>query len=540
MTDVLMPLTLRHAHTSVRYLDSSGVSRGMFGGQTIVAARGGDRLGLTLELTKHGGKTTTGLAERAMLRSWLASLRGRQNAVYAQDKSARRRGNFPTGELLANYDLSNGTAGWSAYSTTGGIAASDRTLRSTRTLSNGTNGLGVVNSTALTTLVQFAPYVARAFIKYASNPSAAGLVAAGTTATGAEYGVSTLVGAGGLATLSFVPYSVSSVYVFSHDGIATGTVAGDYIDFSYLSLSRCALVDSGTNLLLRSDEFDNASWTKTRATVTANSATAPDGTVTGDSIVEDSSNNTHSVSQVVTGLASTAADYCFAVALKASTRTWAFVNLTEATGSTQISAYVNLSTGALGTTATGANWADLRPFVRDFGNGWYVVYLVARKTNAATQLTATIFPATGNGTVSYAGDGASKIFAWRATLAKSSVPVRLVNTTGIAQVAQIQRGSALYIKGLPASMSGLLEIDDQVEVVTALGSELKVVTARLNSDAAGLGYLQFEPPLRTSPIDNAPVVIHQPFGRFLFSGDAVGWDSDPGVWSSASAEFEEA
>ncbi len=66
------------------------------------------------------------------------------------------------------------------------------------------------------------------------------------------------------------------------------------------------------------------------------------------------------------------------------------------------------------------------------------------------------------------------------------------------------------------------------------------MTARLNSDAAGLGYLQFEPPIRTSPADNAPVIIHAPMGRFLFTGDAVGWDNDPGFWSSATAEFEEA
>ena len=46
--------------------------------------------------------------------------------------------------------------------------------------------------------------------------------------------------------------------------------------------------EARTNLLLRSEEFDNANWTKSRATVTANAATAPDGTSNADKLVEDS------------------------------------------------------------------------------------------------------------------------------------------------------------------------------------------------------------------------------------------------------------
>jgi hypothetical protein len=89
---------------------------------------------------------------------------------------------------------------------------------------------------------------------------------------------------------------------------------------------------------------------------------------------------------------------------------------------------------------------------------------------------------------------------------------------------------------LPVSTNGLLMPDDEIQV----GNELKLVTAPLNSDAAGLGYLQFEPPLRGAPADNAPVILHEPMGRFLFTGELVGWDHEPGIITRASAEFEEA
>jgi len=103
-----------------------------------------------------------------------------------------------------------------------------------------------------------------------------------------------------------------------------------------------------------------------------------------------------------------------------------------------------------------------------------------------------------------------------------------------------QTGSALAVKSLPASTLGLLLTADLFEVITSLGSELKYLTAPLNSDASGKGYLQFEPPLRGVPADGAPIIVHQPMGRFLYMGSFPTWINDPGVISSATFDFEEA
>jgi len=48
-----------------------------------------------------------------------------------------------------------------------------------------------------------------------------------------------------------------------------------------------------SNLVLRSEEFDNASWTKSGATVTANAVTAPDGTLTADTITANAGTAAH-------------------------------------------------------------------------------------------------------------------------------------------------------------------------------------------------------------------------------------------------------
>lgn len=50
-----------------------------------------------------------------------------------------------------------------------------------------------------------------------------------------------------------------------------------------------------TNLFLYAQDFSNASWTKTACTVTADTTGAPDGTTTGDKIVESNVTGTHGV-----------------------------------------------------------------------------------------------------------------------------------------------------------------------------------------------------------------------------------------------------
>lgn len=103
-----------------------------------------------------------------------------------------------------------------------------------------------------------------------------------------------------------------------------------------------------------------------------------------------------------------------------------------------------------------------------------------------------------------------------------------------------QSGSSLNVDQLPTSTNGLLLPGDFFEVITSRGSELKVCTASLNSNSSGAGTIFFEPPLRGSVADNAAVIVEQPMGRFLFTGDMPQWTNEPGVFTTASAEFEEA
>jgi hypothetical protein len=312
-------------------------------------------------------------------------------------------------------------------------------------------------------------------------------------------------------------------------------MAGDYVDISYTSLSRCALIDNGTNLLLQSDQFSSASWTKTRATISADtgSTLAPDGSSSADAIIEDTSTNTHFVSQGV-AVSSAVADYAVGVALKPGSRTWAAVSMVESTSSGEASAYFNLSTGALGTVSNGTNWTNARAYISSMGNGWYFCVLVARKTSAGTTVTPRIYLASGNNTINYTGTS-SELYAWRATLAQSSVPTRLVQTTSSFTGGTDQTGAGMYTKGWPVSTSGLLLSGDWFEI----NGELKQLTAPVNSDGLGLAYLQFRPGLAASPADGDPVIVYQPFGRFIYPGGTRELENLFGIYGDCEMNLEE-
>lgn len=81
-----------------------------------------------------------------------------------------------------------------------------------------------------------------------------------------------------------------------------------------------ALIEgASTNLALRSEELDNASYIKTNTTITANNAVAPDGTTSADDIVESATGGgvNKKIEQAFTF---TANDYSFSIFAKAGER----------------------------------------------------------------------------------------------------------------------------------------------------------------------------------------------------------------------------
>lgn len=452
------------------------------------------------------------------MQAFYKSLRGRANDCYLWPFGRSIQGAFSAPELLTNAEFSNGTTGWTANN--GTLSASNRALRITRT-SNGANPFITQSPTA----IQYSMLVARA-VPLSATPlelisSSVGIGVAANYSDG--YGSGDPY-ANTIARRVRTTIAESAAGTFYLDNNVTGGIAGGYHEWSWASLARCLVVDNGPNALLQSQTL-GTTWTpSTNSTIIDNQGTAPDGTVTAEHLREgNTANIEHYVFQTMT-VPAAAADFSFTVTVANVTRNFAAVRMIENTGGTGVYVFVNLTTGAIGTTSAGANWANARAFVVSQGNGLWRITIVARKTNAATSIGCYVSSATADNNFFYAGVAAQNaISIWGGSFAQSSVPVRYVATTTTATTGTPQTGSALYVKGgrtpSEGALSGALLQGDFVEIITANGSELNAAAANLDLDAAGNGYLQLVNPIRNSPADGAAIIVNRPMGKFMLTAD---------------------
>ena len=119
--------------------------------------------------------------------------------------------------------------------------------------------------------------------------------------------------------------------------------------------------ETRTNIVLRSEEFDNAQWGKVTTTVTANATTAPDGNLTADLLTATGADS--SVGQIISGITA-GSTYTFSVYLRAAIPQTVSIFMVDGgggTGQTSVVCSVTTSwqrfivtrtTSALTTTAT--------------------------------------------------------------------------------------------------------------------------------------------------------------------------------------------
>lgn len=186
-----------------------------------------------------------------------------------------------------------------------------------------------------------------------------------------------------------------------------------------------------------SEQFDNAAWVKTNASITPNAAIAPDGTLTADKLVEDTSENlSHKL--FFGPFPCTVQAYTTSVFAKAAGRTR--FKLTLDTSGTS-GAIFDLSSGSI--FATDANYTAS---IISYGNGWYRCSITVT-TNAVNHLVH-ILPVSGT-TTTYTGDGTSGIYIWGAKLYAGTGPTSYLPSvaSSVTRAADIATVDLTQLKG---------------------------------------------------------------------------------------------
>lgn len=182
--------------------------------------------------------------------------------------------------------------------------------------------------------------------------------------------------------------------------------------------------------LAQESSFDHADWVKTRCIITANAATAPDGSNAADQITEDTSTNTHTVSQLTT--AADNAPAAFGIFVKAGTRGFAgiFLSSDAAALDDAFGATIDLSNGTTSYLYTYGTATGITVAAEDIGDGWwrFAVSGTVKPGGSGDAVYAQIRLADALGNTSYTGDGTSGLFAWGAHVTQTTLPYRPVWT----------------------------------------------------------------------------------------------------------------
>jgi len=174
------------------------------------------------------------------------------------------------------------------------------------------------------------------------------------------------------------------------------------------------------NLLNYSEDFSQANWGKSNATITANAAVAPDGTMTADYMTDNATNAQHYIAANTSAGTFVVGDVAhFSVYIKYAGMQYALLYAPMVAGIGGGGVLIDTQTGAILGLNTGANLSNVD--VTDVGNGWFKVQMTTGVTTTSVTTLRIFLTATASvNAPGYVGTGTSGIYIWGAQVQKPS------------------------------------------------------------------------------------------------------------------------
>jgi hypothetical protein len=250
--------------------------------------------------------------------------------------------------------------------------------------------------------------------------------------------------------------------------LVEGSTAKDYqktetrlniprLDYSNGTCPSLLVEPQRTNLALQSSSFDNAVYTKSNATITANVTTSPDGYINADKVVEDTANALHRVGQGAIAVTS-GVPITFSFFAKAGERTKLEVQRINTSGTVfnlLTNNIIDLTTGVVpaitGATSYGSD---------SLGNGWFRYYITLTPI-ASGSGGLNLGLVDGSGNLFYTGDGTSGAFVYGFQAELGSYATSYIPTTSASVTRNADVISKTGISSLIGQTEGTLFLDFQ-------------------------------------------------------------------------------
>jgi len=215
----------------------------------------------------------------------------------------------------------------------------------------------------------------------------------------------------------------TATFVGSDGLIQSAAVNAARFDHDPVTLACKGLLieESRTNLILRSENFANASWTKSGGSISSVANVAPDGNANSELFSEDGTTGAHRVFQSFAGTIGTA--YTLSVFLKFNGRAEASLENRSITGNPF--AVFNIQNGTVGLVSAGLTAA-----IQAYPNGWYRCSITGTATLAGGNFLIAGYSVTGV----YIGLNGPAFYIYGAQVEACAFPTSYITTVASSVV----------------------------------------------------------------------------------------------------------
>jgi hypothetical protein len=269
------------------------------------------------------------------------------------------------------------------------------------------------------------------------------------------------------ATQDYIP--IASTTNFSTSIVAEIETTNEVVSFGSIT----------SNLVARSEEFDNGYWAKTRQTVVANAGVAPDGTTTADNSIPDS--GAQSNVQIYRTINAGTADRT--VSIFAKPNGFDYISVIFQSGvSNTMGVQFNVSDGTIAASndATGT--------ITDVGSGWYRCSTVADTSTYSNYVIYQVSDGATPGSyfnAAVTGDGAKGVLIWGAQLETTALTGYLpTGSSALEGLTDVTRG----VNGTTAAVATSGDSIQQLPyALSDLNMPTRLKAISVASDGTGAG-----------------------------------------------------
>ncbi len=251
--------------------------------------------------------------------------------------------------------------------------------------------------------------------------------------------------------------------------LVEGTSARDYlrtetrlniprIDYSLGGCPNILLEPQRTNLARQSSSFDNASWTKTASSVTANTTTSPSGIQDADTLTADGTSSRHDAFFAPSVTSGTT--YTYSIYAKKGTNDFFQISTGGGFGSNAFANF-DLNSGVLGTIGSAATAT-----ITALENGWYRCTMTAPATVTGTTGIYNLIVTSASTSRLEVNTLSTSVFLWGAQFEQGAYSTSYIPTTtaSVTRNADTITRNNIYTNGLITAAGGtwFVEVRDNI------------------------------------------------------------------------------